>query len=650
MKHFWTVVVGVELAVAAALIGAPLLQNVARGETALAEVGQGKAMRAFASRAELDALLKKRESRSVQALAVEEVAADASALEADTAAAPAADAAAAPAEPPPAGKSSDAITNTQTAGVDEGGIVKKQGDLLIVLRRGRLFTIDTSGGGMRKVAAVNAFPGAQDASEAWYDEMLVSDDQVIVIGYSYVRQGTEVNRFRLSPDGGLKWRDTHYLRSGDYYSSRNYASRLIGDKLIFYAPLPLYNGIDEAFPALAAWQGNGRVSDFRTFAEASDIYMPAPMWDDSRRVGDVLHSVMICDVGDGAMDCDATNVLGDWSRSFYVSQQAVYVWTGFDPPGEYRTNAAMLYRIPLDGGAPLAAQVAGMPIDQFSFNETVDGTLNVLTMAEGSGDAMWGPEAVEEGDMALLTLDPSAFSDGGQGAESGDYRPLPEVAGYEKQNRFVGDWLLYASGHVYHDLRKPKKLQPTLYAVPVKGGAPVALSPGHGVTRIDIMGRDAIAIGEDDRGALTFSTVALDGNARLAARYAFPDVGEGENRSHAFFYRPDAGGNGDSGYLGLPIQRSGGDGTRFLGNAASILFLRRDDRVLGEAGLLDARAGDGEDNCLASCTDWYGNARPIFFGDRLFALMGYELVEGRVAGKRVTEKARLNFTPGPQNR
>jgi hypothetical protein len=30
--------------------------------------------------------------------------------------------------------------------------------------------------------------------------------------------------------------------------------------------------------------------------------------------------------------------------------------------------------------------------------------------------------------------------------------------------------------------------------------------------------------------------------------------------------------------------------------------------------------------------------------------MGYELVEGRVAGKRVTEKARLNFTPGPQNR
>src|SRR5439155_19904322 len=34
-----------------------------------------------------------------------------------------------------------AITNTQHAGVDEGGIVKLHGDHLVILRRGRLFTI-----------------------------------------------------------------------------------------------------------------------------------------------------------------------------------------------------------------------------------------------------------------------------------------------------------------------------------------------------------------------------------------------------------------------------------------------------------------------------------------------------------------------------
>src|SRR5436190_7643256 len=35
----------------------------------------------------------------------------------------------------------ESVTNTQEAGVDEGGIVKLHGDHLVVLRRGRLFTI-----------------------------------------------------------------------------------------------------------------------------------------------------------------------------------------------------------------------------------------------------------------------------------------------------------------------------------------------------------------------------------------------------------------------------------------------------------------------------------------------------------------------------
>src|SRR5688572_21899745 len=35
----------------------------------------------------------------------------------------------------------DSITNTQEAGVDEGGIIKAHGKHLVVLRRGRLFTI-----------------------------------------------------------------------------------------------------------------------------------------------------------------------------------------------------------------------------------------------------------------------------------------------------------------------------------------------------------------------------------------------------------------------------------------------------------------------------------------------------------------------------
>lgn len=49
------------------------------------------------------------------------------------------------------------ITNTQKAGVDEGGIVKRAGDYLVVLRRGRLFTIRDGDDALTPVAAIDAF-------------------------------------------------------------------------------------------------------------------------------------------------------------------------------------------------------------------------------------------------------------------------------------------------------------------------------------------------------------------------------------------------------------------------------------------------------------------------------------------------------------
>jgi hypothetical protein len=151
---------------------------------------------------------------------------------------------------------SSSITNNQEAGVDEGGIVKNRGDLLVILRRGRLFTVSTAGGTLRPIHAVDAFaPGVRpDADDDWYDEMLVAGDQVIVIGYSYRRGGTEINRFHLDATGRLSFRDAHHLQSSDYYSSENYASRLVGSRLVFYAPLGLDEELDGAI-GLRRWQG-----------------------------------------------------------------------------------------------------------------------------------------------------------------------------------------------------------------------------------------------------------------------------------------------------------------------------------------------------------------------------------------------------------
>ena len=99
--------------------------------------------------------------------------------------------------------------------------------------------------------------------------------------------------------------------------------------------------------------------------------------------------------------------------------------------------------------------------------------------------------------------------------------------------------------------------------------------------------------------------------------------------------------------LGLPVARPlAYSPSRFLGSSAAMLFLRREQRRLSPAGELEAHAEKArDDGCIVSCVDWYGNARPIFLGDRTFALLGYELVEGRVSGGRIREVARLNFAP-----
>src|SRR2546423_11832961 len=150
----------------------------------------------------------------------------------------------------------ESITNTQHAGVDEGGIVKLHGDHLVVLRRGRLFTVAIGDGSLKPISTVDAFGPEIDPRYTWYDEMLVSEDTVAVIGYSYERGGTEVGLFRIDRAGNLAYRSTYHLRSNDYYSSRNYASRLIGSKLIFYTPLylnPYATDPFAQFPAVRKW-------------------------------------------------------------------------------------------------------------------------------------------------------------------------------------------------------------------------------------------------------------------------------------------------------------------------------------------------------------------------------------------------------------
>jgi hypothetical protein len=190
-------------------------------------------------------------------------------------------------------------------------------------------------------------------------------------------------------------------------------------------------------------------------------------------------------------------------------------------------------------------------------------------------------------------------------------------------------------------------LRSELIVGPVAGGEVTQFALDHFASRIEAMGRDAVVVGSDETN-VTFSTIDLSSGERplLGDRYVRAEAAEAETRSHAFFFRADT--DGDSGVLGLPIARPARESYWHLfETSASMLFLRRADKRLASVGELDSQAERiVDDNCVASCVDWYGNARPIFIGDRVFALLGYELVEGALGQASFREVARVNFAPG----
>jgi hypothetical protein len=232
------------------------------------------------------------------------------------------------------------------------------------------------------------------------------------------------------------------------------------------------------------------------------------------------------------------------------------------------------------------------------------------------------------------------FSDGTETVPETSYRRLPDGEAYGFQNRFVGDYLLYSNGSGWGE---PKAQSATLYVVRWTTGDVAALPLAHGVDRIEQMGSDAVVVGSDGED-LHFTAVRLGRSPTLADEYVRTGASQGELRSHGFFYKPETA---DSGMLGLPIAVPGRPGYKHLiEGSAAILFVKNDGLQFQEAGELEARPEKvADDGCRASCVDWYGNSQPLFVHGRILALLGYELVEGKVELGRIHEVQRVNYAP-----
>lgn len=596
------------------------------------------------------------------------------------------------------------ITNVQEAGVDEGDIVKQIDRFLVVLQDGRLFSVDTGAGpaaALRLADRLNVYRRvpADDNSGTWYDEMLVLGDRIVVTGYSYPQRASEISVFRLAADGRLAREGTFFLSSNDYYDSHNYATRLVDGNLLIYTPVEL-SQIDPdrplTWPLIRRWRPQDEADD----APAREA------WRRGRRLFDVtaihrplfatveptVHSVSICPLGPDAagrdLRCRTTAFIGAPGRQLYVSPTDAFLIIGpgwEDLKGEVDANACTaarpraedvypthLYRIPVHGAAPGVLGIRGGTFDQFSM-QARDGRFRALLRWESMRcDLERYDEVRRPLHFAYLDIPVAAF--GPDLAEAGPaaYTALPPIGadtGDTIVDRFTERYLVYGrlGDGRWRDGDPPAATD--LGVVPVAGPAAAALlRVPHNVVRAEQAGEHIVLTGYRDAAGLDLSLIDLRAAPRLASTHRFQGRYESEGRSHAFNSLIAADG---SGLLALPTVPLAADGERMASwsrpSDMDFLIVDAGGRVR-DAGRLETgmRARewptgmstyelDGEPDqdsipgysCEVSCVDWYGNSRPIFTDGRLFALLGTELIEGRMEAGRVREVQRLDLALSP---
>lgn len=544
---------------------------------------------------------------------------------------------------------SSTITNTQEADVDEGDIVKQFGGYLIVLQDGRLFSVDTgdAAGPLRLVDRINIYTSGED--DTWYDELLIYQNKLVVTGYNYRQDASEINVFTIDEHGVFSFDVRYFIESEDYYSGENYASRLVHGKFIFYTPLELERGLE--IPRIRSWTPTSGFSSWQPLFAITDVYRPI-----QETLSPTLHVVSVCQIGSGKeFGCMSRGVVGPAHREFYVSSSNIYLWLTSDRQEwdrayrrrhtcreqadlySYTPVTSAVFQLRVDSQQVRAAHTIGSPRDQFAFDERQNELYALLTRVP--------LECYLDGQLPMMLADIplGSLSTWPQSVPAHAYQRTPVAEGYDLQTRYSQRHVVYGSPHVYWR-GDQADYSGGFTVVPLRASqhAEVLRLP-HTIERIELIGQHAVAVGLHGAEDLGISTVRLDAAPQVTHSIVLPGVEESEGRSHAFNARVEDDG---SGLWGLPtVFRE----KRSWDAPSDVQFFATDrDLHITSMGELAGQSDDDEEyECEASCEDWYGNARPIFIGERVFALTGNEIIEGHLEWNRIIEIGRFRLTGAP---
>ena len=191
------------------------------------------------------------------------------------------------------------------------------------------------------------------------------------------------------------------------------------------------------------------------------------------------------------------------------------------------------------------------------------------------------------GQLALLRVPLSRFSDGRDSALGEAYLALPTPSGPELRNRYIGSYLLYGAGTAGYGPQTTPQAQ--VYAGYAAGERTQEVPLAHSVDRIEALGTNAVVVGTDGKD-LHFTSVRLGSRAESVGSYTRANASSVETRSHGFYYRPLSA---DEGIVGLPVMGDGRAASVPLRRtSASLHYLRNRSLNLTELGALDSTADE----------------------------------------------------------
>ena len=551
-------------------------------------------------------------------------------------------AAAAPAAAKAAEPTAESITNVQHAGVDEGGIVKLHGDHLVILRRGRLFTVQhrrrraRAGLGRRRLRPRRRPARRLVRRDADLRQHHRRDRLQLRARRHRDRAVRDLARGPARATGDLPPALERLLLVAQL---REPADRQQARLLHAALPQPLRRRPVRAVPG-AAPLATGRHGRRLQAHRARDAHLP------HRRAARSVRRASRCTRSRSATSRSPSSIARAPRCSARRDACSTCRRLGL------RVDDAVAATLPRRRARPVPHPARRLRADRAEDRRQPDrpvllprgrdGHLNVLVRAErprrrhvGGGDRRRRSRAAAGAARR--------FSDGarqragralsGRCPPSGPRDPEPLRRRVPALRRGRG----LAPGAAHARSRRSTRCA-------TRASATHDIPLAHGVDRIEALGANAVVVGSDGErpafhqpaprarpgGGRPLHAHKTRRRARRAAtasstsRRARPTACSAcRSSAAASRLAPAAAGLGRGAVPAQPVAQ-----------------LHR-----ARARSIRSPARARNDGCRASCVDWYGNARPLFVGNRVFALMGYEIVEGALSGNQIAEVQRVSFAP-----